>query len=472
MARKRKKKLQHGSQFRPGNRQWNKGLAILQAETISSYCRPTEDQESLYVNKDRQGNILQNDIETLNAVGSRMVLRPAKLPGHSEITRLVGEKEDRDDVEGYRIWHAKIAVHACVSAQRERDKRRPDCNGLVRLSSRRERKKGLATSETLVCDTCQYESPSRKFYGEVARQGAKMAVPNLAMQVAMFNSPIGPTVLREIAATLQLAVPSDTSYQTPLRNARGKEPGQPIPKSVTNVVENVTPWKAVIGSLVRNKICPTCNMSKASGTSPPPHKCSANIPEEAVIGDEKQAAKEIARKFLTGPNKTPVGDTAEDWDSSFSTGMKEVMEEAEHEVKAFKDIVHLSKSIKRKVTTGSWSKQMFPGQNQDEKDRVRNRFGDDRSKRLNAEHKAGLKKFRKKRTMENKMKRVMEVIPYCYEGDHTRCYERSLVCKHPKRWKFMDLPEQARGKIRPNSADLTELRRIMEHRLGVVRPPG
>ncbi|KAI8517607.1 lens induction in camera-type eye [Branchiostoma belcheri] len=270
-----------------------------------------------------------------------------------------------------------------------------------------------------------------------------MAVPNLAVQVAMFNSPIGPTVLREIAATLEIAVPSrsglqdrankysdlmveenekdlqtwretvqnihvekgntpdsglpvedDTRYQTPLRNARGKRPGQPSPNSVTNVVENVTPWKAVIGSLVRNKISPTCNMSKASGTSPPPHKCSANIPEEAVIGDEKQAAKEIAKMFLTGPNKTPVGDTTEDGDSSFSTGMKEVMEEAGHEVKAFKDIVHLSKSIKRKVTTGSWSKEMFPGQNQDEKDRVRNRFGDDLSKRLNAEYKAFMVSFR------------------------------------------------------------------------------
>ncbi|KAI8487140.1 hypothetical protein Bbelb_349380 [Branchiostoma belcheri] len=119
-----------------------------------------------------------------------------------------------------------------------------------------------------------------------------------------------------------LPVEDDTRYQTPLRNAMGKRPGQPSPNSVTNVVENVTPWKAVIGSLVRNKICPTCNMK--------------------------------------------------DGDSSFSTGMKEVMEEAGHEVKAIKDIVHLSKGIKRKVTTGSWSKEMFPGQNQDEKDREHN----------------------------------------------------------------------------------------------------
>ncbi|KAI8479728.1 lens induction in camera-type eye [Branchiostoma belcheri] len=119
-----------------------------------------------------------------------------------------------------------------------------------------------------------------------------------------------------------LPVEDDTRYQTPLRNAMGKRPGQPSPNSVTNVVENVTPWKAVIGSLVRNKICPTCNMK--------------------------------------------------DGDSSFSTGMKKVMEEAGHEVKAIKDIVHLSKGIKRKVTTGSWSKEMFPGQNQDEKDREHN----------------------------------------------------------------------------------------------------
>ncbi|KAI8517606.1 FCH domain only [Branchiostoma belcheri] len=60
--------------------------------------------------KNRQGNILQNDIETLNAQSFQVTAR--------------SQKEDRDDVDGYRIWHAKIAVHACVSAHREHDKRR------------------------------------------------------------------------------------------------------------------------------------------------------------------------------------------------------------------------------------------------------------------------------------------------------------------------------------------------------------
>ncbi|CAH1244601.1 Hypp7341 [Branchiostoma lanceolatum] len=519
MARKRKKRLQHGGLFRPGNKPWNKGLAISQAETISSYCRPTEDQDSLYVNRDRRRNIIQNDIETLNVRGKRMVLRPTRLAGRSKISRFLGEKEeDRDDVEGYRIWHAKIAVHACASAQREHDKRQPECKGLVRLSARGEKKKGLATLETLVCDTCQYASPKRKFYGEVKREGRgpKIAVPNLAVQVATFNSPVGPTVIREIAAALDLTVPSrsglqnmantysdmmvqenekdlqswretvqdmhvekgnapgsgipvqgDTRYQTPLRSARGKKPGQPSPNSVTSVAENVTTRQVIIGTRVRNKICQPCIQAKGSGGPPPPHKCPANIPEEAVIGDERQAAEDLAHAFLSGPNKTLVGEALEDGDSGFSGGMKKVMmEEAGQEVKVFKDIVHLAKGIRHRVTTASWSKQMFPGHDQDEKNRVRDRFGNDLSRRLNAEHRAGLLKFRTKRAMEKKMKQVMSAIPYCYEGDHRRCLARSLICRHPKHWKFKDLPKKARGNIQPSSADLKVLGKIMEHRLG------
>eukprot|EP00058_Branchiostoma_floridae_P018429 XP_002603918.1 hypothetical protein BRAFLDRAFT_105959 [Branchiostoma floridae] len=147
--RKKKGRLRHAGQFRAGNKPWNRGLTLQQVKAISSYRRPTEDEEGLYINRDRAGNILQNDTETLNEVGRTMVLRPTKLEGSSRISRFVGEKEDSDEVDGYRIWHAKTAVRACVSAQREHDKRLPNCEGLVRLSYKGEKKKGLASAQTL-----------------------------------------------------------------------------------------------------------------------------------------------------------------------------------------------------------------------------------------------------------------------------------------------------------------------------------
>ncbi|CAH1277548.1 Hypp9691 [Branchiostoma lanceolatum] len=476
-GRKKNGRPHRAGQFRKGQKPWNKGLDLMQVKAISSYRRPTEDQEGLYVNKDRAGNILQNDTETLNEVGRTMVLRPTKLAG-SRIARFLGKKVDSDEVEGYRIWHAKTAVRACASAQRDHDKHQPDCEGLVRLSFKGEIKKGLATVETLVCDTCKYASPKRKFYTETKRPGpgAKIAVPNLAVQIAMFNSPIGVRVLREMAAALDLPVPSksglqkmanrysdlmvkkneddmetwretiydihlqkgnppgsgipaeiDTRYQTPLRSARGKKPGQPSPNSVTSLAENVTPKKLALAVHVRNKICPTRNLNEGLGKPVPAHKCPANIPEEAVIGDEKQAARDVAKKMLSGRRKTPVGQLVEDGDSSSSKGFKEVMmEETGQKVTAFKDIVHLGKGVRNRVTTTKWSKEMFPGQDQLERNRVRDRFGNDLCKRLNTEHKLARKRFPQKKKMAAKMKQVMEAIPYCYAGDHDRCVAGSL----------------------------------------------
>ncbi|KAI8493997.1 lens induction in camera-type eye [Branchiostoma belcheri] len=509
--------------FRAGHTPWNKGLRITMEEAITSYHRPTEDQESLYVNKDRKGNILQNDDETVNEVRRTMVLRAEKLPG-SRIARFLGKqekKEDSDEVFGYRIWHAMLAVHACTSAQRQHDTQRPGCTGLLRLSARGEKKKGLATLETLVCDFCEYKSPQTKFYGEVKTQGQqgrgpRIAVPNMAIQVGMFNSPMGPQVLREIAAVLDLPVPSrsglqkmankysdimvqenerdmqgwretvqevhqqkgnepgsgipvemDTRFQSPLRSARGRKPGQPSSNSITSVAENVTNRKVVIGCHVRNKVCPTCNYNKGCGEPVPPHKCVANIPEEAVIGDEAQAARDIGKKLVSGPVKTLVSESVTDGDSSSTTGLQEVMmEEAGQKVTALQDTVHLGKNLRGRVTRGAWSKDMFPGKNQEEKNRVRDRFGNDLSKRLNVEHTKARKIFRHKKLMVAKMTQVMQTIPYCYAGDHSRCFRGSLVCRHPRKWTFKDLPEKARGHIQPNDADLKLLKTIMEHRLG------
>ncbi|KAI8516359.1 hypothetical protein Bbelb_049400 [Branchiostoma belcheri] len=204
-----------------------------ESEAQAHSDRPTEDQESLYVSKDRKRNILQNDDKE--------------------------KKEDSDEVYGYRIWHAKLAVHACSSAQRKHDTRRPGCTGLLILSARGEKKKGLATLETLVCDTCDKKSPQTKFYGEVKTQGRGGRI----------------ALLREIAAVLDLPVPSrsglqmankysgimvqenerdmqgwretvqeiheqkgnepgsgipvemDTRFQSPLRSALSRKPGQP-----------------------------------------------------------------------------------------------------------------------------------------------------------------------------------------------------------------------------------------------------
>eukprot|EP00058_Branchiostoma_floridae_P020450 XP_002605940.1 hypothetical protein BRAFLDRAFT_87382 [Branchiostoma floridae] len=127
-----------------------------------------------------------------------------------------GPGEDGDQVLGYRIWHAGLAVQACAKAQREHDSQEGVlCKELVRASSTGEGKKGLATSQTLVCDGCGYKSAKENFYEEVARDGpgGRAAVPNAALQIALADNPMGVTAFREMAAAMDLPVPSEASLQ-------------------------------------------------------------------------------------------------------------------------------------------------------------------------------------------------------------------------------------------------------------------
>ncbi|KAI8495563.1 FCH domain only [Branchiostoma belcheri] len=190
-ARKKRKTPRHDCRFKPGQKPWNKGCKIdwVYRPHATSYLRPTQDEERLYLNRDRKGNIVHNDVKTLNEAGTLMVLRPRKLPvsrGPSKkrmpkkarkrpaqtrrttnprVSRSQqGVKEETDQMEEYRIWSDKRATEVLdgsIKAQREHDQGQPACRGLLRLATRRERREGLDdnnTQETLVCDDCNYST--------------------------------------------------------------------------------------------------------------------------------------------------------------------------------------------------------------------------------------------------------------------------------------------------------------------------
>ncbi|KAI8500785.1 lens induction in camera-type eye [Branchiostoma belcheri] len=126
--------------------------------------------------------------------------------------------------------------------------------------------------------------------------------------------------------------------------------------------------------------------------------------EDTVIGNEHQAGRDMEKKFLSRPVKTLVSQTTTDGDGDFAAGLQEgMMEETGQKVRAFLDTVHLGKAIKGRVSRVTCSKQMFPVNDQQEKNRNRDKFGNDLSKRLNAEHEAARKKIRdNKSKMEKK----------------------------------------------------------------------
>ncbi|CAH1245534.1 Hypp7504 [Branchiostoma lanceolatum] len=523
--------------FKKGYTPHNKGMKIRHVTPATPvYRRVSEDNFELLQDTDRRGNLLIRPKKVALEKRRVMLLRPKKEPC-SKIARAVARGYTRDDARddnlddlvGYRIWLARDAVKACTKAQRDHDQEHPTCKALVRLSAKLERKVGLATSETFVCDKCKYKSKGKKFYDEIdkdagqgCRRGRKVAVPNMAVQVALANSSIGVAAFRQFAAAMDLPVPvssqmrknarkysdlmvrenerdmkawsekvkemnsilgnapdspikgeADSRYKSALYAGLGKKPGQPSPHAHSTFCEGVTARRLILAHFLAQKQCSTCQRQQLRRKRVRPgrvqkakkHKCTANLKQHDVIGNEELAGREIGKKLLA--NKVLVSHILTDGDSHFAKGLSEVMMEARGKrTKPLRDFVHMGRSVAKAVRHGTWSKEMFPGNTAARRNKIKSRFAEELRVRLNAEHDSAVLKFGKRRQkMEAAMEDVMDAIPSCYMGTHDFCSTHSMVCNARRRWKTdrRYLPVKC---LHPNSSDIKELRRIMEKRLG------
>ncbi|KAI8483878.1 lens induction in camera-type eye [Branchiostoma belcheri] len=387
----KRKHGKHDGQFQPGNTPWNKGGTRKTPEKPSKYVRATEEDFRLLADKDRKGNI-QHDKKRIIAEARRpCLLRPQKSATSEMAQYLVGGTgEDADDVAGYRIWKVTAGVEGIAKAQQEHDTKHPTCR----------RRVGLATSETLVCDYCGYTSSRMKFYDEIEREGRGGRTPVINMAAQADDGQYG------------LAMPCESSLQN-LANRysdiieeenaedmerwidavqRGRKPGQASSHSNAICVEEVTTRKKVIANHIRNKNCGMCKFWKSYNLEAPDHKCTANISQQAVIGNEEEAGEAMAKTLLK--KGVRVGGHVGDGDGHTYRGMEKVMrEEAGQRTKQERCYVHLSRGIAKKVSNTAFSKNMFPGENCQLTKLCEEQFGDDLAQRLNAEHHAAMERM-------------------------------------------------------------------------------
>eukprot|EP00058_Branchiostoma_floridae_P017135 XP_002602623.1 hypothetical protein BRAFLDRAFT_81904 [Branchiostoma floridae] len=531
MARKKACK-ERPTVFKKGDVPHNKGMKIRHVKPETTlYRRVTGDQYELLQVTDRRGRPLIRPKKVALEERRVMLLRPRKEP-QSKVRRAVSigyatrdakDEHKPDSLVGYRIWLADKVVSAVLEAQRDHDREAPRCGGTVRLSAKLEMKVGLATRETFVCDGCLFRSKKYKFYDEIQRKGPgrRVAVPNMAVQVALANSSMGVTAFRQFVAAMDLPVPgpsqmrknarrysqmmvrennkdmaawselvkdinvilgnrrdsgikgeADTRYKSALYAGLGKKPGQPSPHAHTVFCEGVTVRRLILAHFLAQKQCSTCQRPKKRKLGRPcrvqkrrNHKCPANLKEHDVIGDEELAGREIGKNLLA--NKVFVSHTVTDGDSHFSRGLNAVMMEATGtRTKHLRDFVHLGRSVAKAVRAGKWSRQMFPGATAVKRNKVKSRFAEELRVRLNAEHSSAVLKFGKRRgKMVAAMELAMSAIPLCYTGEHFLCSFFSMVCNGRKRWKA-DKRYLPVKRLNPDESDLEEMKRIMEKRLG------
>ncbi|KAH3885712.1 hypothetical protein DPMN_009708 [Dreissena polymorpha] len=244
-------------------------------------------------------------------------------------------------------------------------------------------------------------------------------------------------------------VEGDTCYNNPLFNSGGHTPFQGGTIAVTTMCENNTRSKRIIGVHVANKLCMVASRLRNQGIAVdcPNHdgKCTANMSETDVIGNEEKWNEHVARKINTDLN---IASFTGDVDSKGHSGVDKAQVQ---QTVLFKDLRHLGNSLKRAINKAQFSSGMFAGP-ASKRANFQNRFALSIRARCMSELTRAHKKYKGNiKEITNHMPKVISSIILCYKGYcGAYCSKHSLVCRGSaggKNKAKLYLPENCKLKI-------------------------
>lgn len=458
-----------------------------------------------YVVQDAQGN-----------PGNMRFLRPtADIKCDPEI-----DDDDDNDINGYKILHCEKLLDMFNEFHQEHSIKSPNCDIRYCFNPETVQKWGFSWRMGLKCASCKFVGKKTKIYKESSREtkrGQKYSTVNLGIHIGLQSSPLGIEGLRVILLSAGIPVPScsgmhsagivasdtteqvneedmqvrrqrltelnelrgfdkshpisvsgDARYNNRLESGTGKTPFQPATQSIYTLTENETPAKEIIHLNIDNMLCP---IGRRLNAVCPNHngKCSANIPRNVVIGNEGRSAEAIARKIANDPTPIVVGQFTSDGDSAGSVGFERGQRiHSQVPVENLRCTRHLSDSHRKVVKNITFSKGMFPGKNQKERDKVHKRFSIEVAKRCNAEVKLAHEHFMgdmKKKV--RKLSYTIDSVIQCVTGACGKlCTKHSFVCTGKKRLAWKAKFMKPGTKLNPTVSDLKKLRECVELRLG------
>ena len=240
-------------------------------------------------------------------------------------------------------------------------------------------------------------------------------------------------------------VETDARYNNPMYNS-GVTPFQAGTQVVQVMAENNTKSKRIVSMYTGNKLCNVASRLRNKGVEVvcPNHHghCSANLAEDAVIGNETEHTRQCTSEL----NDTlKIAHLTTDGDSKSYYGVVNAQGAG---VEQLRDVRHLANTMKRNVQTSNFSSTMFSGQN---KRNLKNRFALDLKARCVAElnqafkiHKGELYEVKKH------MPDVIKAIVMCYKGHcGISCQIHSYVCAglSSNHWNKSYIPDGKSFKI-------------------------
>ena len=501
--------------FQKGSVPHNKGMrhdeTPNQAKEEFRYKRLPLDQYRMVVRD--QSELVREQESNANPP---MLLRPIR-PRETELDRVQRAPAVDGETDTYRLISPRKTAQMFNEAHREHMLTYKDCAGSLDWDSESEIQRGLAWRVQVKCNTCKYISQRYNLYNEVplTRRGPKVASCNYGVQVGLAHTSVSNTglskillsantpapslssmqaaanrvgdvlietneksmsdiradlreinQLRGLAETTPINIEMDCRYNNPIYSGIGKTPFQAGTQATHLVVENSSSRKHVISVNNKNKLCQKCGLTHREDN----HVCSANIPAEKSIGDERQWARESLVK-LREDGVTPHMVTT-DADSSAFRAVEDVYLSSEstiHPPQHQIDTRHVSASQRRHVTQETFSKKMFPGTTAEMRSKSQRRFASDLATRCQAEHAQAMcsnggdtgKTLRK-------LYLTKSAIAKCYTGDHSLCRRHSFVCRGriSMNWMHQSSYLQNDFKIQPTTNDHVLLMSHIEYRLG------
>lgn len=389
----------------------------------------------------------------------------------------------RLNAEGYRVVHIKKNQEMWYEVYTEHRKRSPRCTGMLKWDMASEERRGMGCREAAVCSECGYKSRMHALYEEVdtGLRGRKSADLNMGIQVGLSLSPIGPTALRRLCLSSNLAAPSHASLQTtankvndqivsentkdmkrrrqrlkqinimrglkspenihvqsdgmynnPLYSGVGKTPFQPATQMVYSVAENETKNHDIISLVTKNKLCSKHKHLDREQTCGP--SCSANIPFDKSIGDEyswaREAFEELAHDGLH------VSHLCTDPDSSAYRAAEDLACKNNNKfmVQHYIDTRHLAENHRKSMKRDENLAKIVKGKTKAERVKTAHNLAIDIADRCQAEiNRAYRIHTGDVHIMKKKLSYVQDAIMQCYQGCHDLCKKKSFVCKGGKR---------------------------------------
>lgn len=402
-------------------------------------------------------------------------------PKSSGDDKLVGctTSDDSPVNDEYRLYHKQLNENFWNNAISEHF----PCIGRLQHDNSREKQVGIAWEESLHCTKCGYKSALTKLYKSVrtGSRGRPPAEPNLGLQIGLSQTPAGNSDARVLLSSAKIRPPSnkslqqsanrisdtfvkvnennmehirtevkrhnemrgngdsiacetDCTYNIGLDRGGSRTPMQPATQVICTISENVTSAKKVVGLYLGNKHCAIAQSMKAKGlpVTCPNHagKCTRNIEEEAVIGDEHRNV-ELAYRGMQKTSVTSISKITTDGDSRASEAINKVNKDLGVEnSESLRDTRHLSEGQQRYLKKQNFSRKLLTGRTKVDRDKQLKLFSADLKRRCYAEFNLAHKHLGKDTSkLKEFLKKTSDAVLSCYSGECGEpCSKYSFAC--------------------------------------------